>query len=42
MLHAFYFLHDYKAKHCHFLMFVACEKNMAKMNMYYDKGPIIT
>ncbi len=25
------------ARHYHFLMFVACEKNMAKTSMYQDK-----
>jgi len=38
---AFSFLQDYMAKHCHFLMFVACEKNMLKTSMYQDKRPNI-
>jgi hypothetical protein len=40
---AFFFLQDYKVRHCHFIfIFVACEKNMAKTNMYQDKKPNIT
>jgi hypothetical protein len=39
---AFSFLQDYMAKHCHFLMFVACEKIMAKTSMYQDNIPSIT
>ncbi len=27
------------AKHYHFLVFVACEKNMKKTSMYQDKDP---
>jgi hypothetical protein len=30
------------ARPYHFLMFVACEKNMAKTNMYQDKVPNIS
>ncbi len=39
MYNAFSFLQDYMTKHYHFLMFVACEKNMEKTSMYQDKDP---
>ncbi len=29
------------AKHCIFLMFVACEKSMAKTSMYQDKKNLV-
>ncbi len=38
---AFSFLQDYMARHCHFLMFEACEKNMENPSTIHHPQPNI-